>query len=107
MKINVDDWHFQPPQDDTLAVDLYLDNGQHALLEVNAMKNSAVPNGEMPEMIVFCEASGERLTEPERAARWIARPPSRDCPWSNVSLSPTLHRQILEHLAALHHEPVC
>ena len=61
MKIGVDDWHFKYSDNDTLLLDLFLDNGQHALLEVNPMKNPHVVNGEIPEMIVFCELPGEKV----------------------------------------------
>ena len=39
MKIGVDDWHFKYSENDTLLLDVFLDNGQHAMLEVNGMKN--------------------------------------------------------------------
>ena len=63
MKIGVDDWHFKFSESETLLLDVYLDNGQHALLEVNPMKNPHVCNGEVPEMIVFCELPGEKVAE--------------------------------------------
>ena len=94
MKISVDDWHFRDRTEDPLVLDVFLDNGQHALLEVNSMKNVAVVNGEIPEMIVFCELPGERISEENCPARWIARPPNRSCPWSNVQMPMALIEQI-------------
>jgi hypothetical protein len=102
MKITVDDWHFREAATDTLLLDVFLDNGQHGVLEVNAMKNTAVVNGDIPEMIVFCELPGERITEKECPARWIARPPSRACPWSNVQVPAALLQQIRDRLGTAH-----
>ena len=98
MKLNVDDWRFRPSEGDTVALDVYLDNGQHSLLEVNHMKNSQVVNGDIPEMIVFCELPGEKLAEGTCKARWIARPPDRSCPWSNVQVPMALLVQIKDRL---------
>jgi hypothetical protein len=100
MKISVDDWHFREPDQETLVLDVFLDNGQHALLEVNPMKNPAVVNGEIPEMIVFCELPGEKISEEQCPARWIARPPDRSCPWSNVQVPMALMQQIKGRLGA-------
>jgi hypothetical protein len=94
MKISVDDWHFRDRTEDPLVLDVFLDNGQHALLEVNSMKNPAVVNGDIPEMIVFCELPGERISEEDCPARWITRPPNRSCPWSNVQVPMALMEQI-------------
>ncbi len=94
MKISVDDWHFRQRTEDSLVLDVFLDNGQHALLEVNSMKNSRVVNGAIPEMIVFCELPGEKITAERCTARWIARPPDRTCPWSNVQVPMALMEQI-------------
>ena len=65
MKIGVDDWHFKYCENDTLLLDVFLDNGQHAMLEVNPMKNPQVPNGEIPEMIVV--GSGDAELEPRHS----------------------------------------
>jgi hypothetical protein len=94
MKICVDDWHFRDAVDDTLVLDAFLDNGQHALLEINPMKNPAVVNGEIPEVIVFCELPGERISAQNCPARWIHRPPDRSCPWSSVQVPMALSQQI-------------
>jgi hypothetical protein len=100
MKINVDDWHFKPSPPDSLSLDLYLDNGQHALLEVYPMRHPTAINGEIPEMVVFCELPGEKLAEGNCHARWVARPPDRSCPWSNVQAPLALMQQIRERLGA-------
>ena len=100
MKINVDDWHFRPEQSDTLVLDLFLGNGQHAVLEVNPMKNSQVVNGDIPEMIVFCEYPGEKLADGTCPTRWISRPPAKTCAWSNVELPMALIQQIKARLVA-------
>jgi hypothetical protein len=98
MKITADDWHFRPSETDMLVIDLFLSNGQHALLEVCPMKNPHVPNGEVPEMLVFCEFPGEKLAEGSCVARWITRPPDKSCPWSSVQISPALMEQIRQRL---------
>jgi hypothetical protein len=100
MKISVDDWHFRPAEGEMLVLDAYLDNGQHAVIEVNPMKNAMITNGEIPEIIVFCELPGERVAETGCATRWIARPPSRECDWSNVQLPVALLEQIRDRLGA-------
>ena len=99
MRIGVDDWHFKEVGPDVLLLDLFLDNGQHGLLEVNPMRvlNSAL--ADVPGMIVFCEMPGERIAEQGCPARWVARPPSRDCPWSNVQIPLALMEQIKQRLA--------
>ena len=101
MKIGVDDWHFKYSENDTLLLDVFLDNGQHALLEVNPMKNPHVPNGEIPELIVFCELPGEKVAEQNCPARWISRPPGKNCPWSNVQVPQSLSQQIKDRLGIL------
>ena len=101
MKIGVDDWHFKYSENDTLLLDVFLDNGQHALLEVNPMKNHHVSNGEIPEMIVFCELPGEKVTEQNCPARWISRPPDKSLPWSNVQVPQSLSQQIKDRLGIL------
>jgi hypothetical protein len=99
MRISVDDWRFRDSVDDTLVLDVFLDNGQHALLEVNPMKNPAVINGDIPEAIVFCELPGERISEQNCPARWIHRPPTPLCPWSKVEMPMALSQQIKARLA--------
>src|SRR5262245_45224694 len=101
MKIGVDDWHFRDPVGDTLVLDAFLDNGQHGVIEVNSMKNPQVVNGEIPEIIVFCELPGEKLAEGTCPARWVARPPNRTCPWSNVQIPMALMQQIKDRLSGV------
>jgi hypothetical protein len=98
MRISVDDWHFREARAELVLLDVFLDNGQHGVLEINPMRNLAAVNGGVPEMIMFCELPGERITEEGAPARWIARPPSRECPWSNVQLPHALLEQIKQRL---------
>src|SRR5438105_3306274 len=98
MKISADDWHFRSFDDDTLVFDLFLSNGQHALLTVLPMKNTATPNGQVPEMVVFCEFPGEKLAGNNCTSRWVTRPPDRSCPWSQVQIPPALMQQIRQRL---------
>lgn len=100
MKITVDDWHFRDPIDATLVLDVFLDNGQHALMEVNAMRETSVVNGDIPEMIVFSELPGEKVQTQDCSARWVSRPPSKDCAWSNVEVPLALMNQIHDRLLA-------
>ncbi len=99
MKIGVDDWHFRDSVGDTLVLDAFLGNGQHGVIEVNPMKNTQVVNGEIPEIIVFCELPGEKLAEGTCPARWVARPPNKNCAWSNVQLPMALMQQIKDRLS--------
>lgn len=94
MRISVDDWLFREAPAGMLVLDAFLNNGQHAVIEVNPMRNTEMVNGEVPEVIVFCEFPGEKVTEEGSPARWVSRPPSRECPWSNVSLPQALTEQI-------------
>jgi hypothetical protein len=98
MKIGADDWRFRSIENDMLVIDLFLSNGQHAVLEVCPMKNPAAPNGQVAEMVVFSEFPGEKLAEGQYVARWITRPPDRTCPWSNVQIPPALLQQIRQKL---------
>jgi len=72
-----------------------------AMLEINPMKNPHVPNGEIPEMIVFCDLPGEKVAEQNCPARWISRPPDRGCSWSNVQLPLALAQQIKDRKGLL------
>lgn len=99
MKICVDDWHFRDAQTGMLVLDAYLDNGQHAVIEVNPMRNPEITNGDIPEIIVFCEMPGERVAEEGCPARWVSRPPSKECPWSGLQLPHALLEQIRGRLA--------
>jgi len=101
MKIGVDDWHFRDAIGETVVLDAFLDNGQHGVIEVNPMKNPQVVNGEIPEIIVFCEMPGEKLAEATCPARWVARPPNRNCAWSNVQLPMALLQQIKDRLGGV------
>ncbi|MEW6155937.1 MAG: hypothetical protein AB1813_00800 [Verrucomicrobiota bacterium] len=98
MKIHVDDWRFNSAENDILLLDVYLDNGQHSLLEVNPIRNPKIAGAQIPEMIVFCEMPGEKLTESTCPGRWISRPPDKTCPWSHVEVPPVLMQQIYERL---------
>ena len=100
MKISVDDWHFREESAEMLVLDVFLDNGQHAVMEVNPMKSVAVPNGDVPEIILFCELPGEKVSETGCPARWVSRPPSRQCAWSNVTLPAALMEQIRARFCA-------
>jgi hypothetical protein len=98
MKFSADDWHFRSFEEDRLVLDVFLSNGQHAMLEVNPMKNPSTPNGQVPEIIVFCEFPGEKPAERSCVARWISRPPDKTCPWSNVEIPPALLAQIRQKM---------
>src|SRR5262245_8776597 len=98
MKISADDWHFRSFENDMLVLDVFLSNGQHALLEVYPMKNPNTINGQVPEMVLFCEFPGEKLAENNCVGRWISRPPDRSCVWSNVQIPPSLLQQIRQKL---------
>lgn len=100
MRLNVDDWHFtnSPNRNCVVAVDLYLDNGQHARLEVIPLINPNVEEDQIPEIVVLCEMPGEKLSQEPEPRRWISRPADRTCEWSTVELSPTLIRQINDRL---------
>jgi hypothetical protein len=98
MRISVDDWHFKEAGPDMLLLDLFLDNGQHGLLEVNPMRTPNTVAADVPEMIVFCELPGEKIAEEGCPARWVARPPSRECPWSSVQIPLALMEQIKQRL---------
>lgn len=102
MKLNVDDWQFIAPATPgcTVAVDLFLDNGQHARLEVFPLFYTHATGEQIPEIIVYCEMPGEKLNQPLEPKRWISRPPDKGCSWSHVELTPSLIRQINDMLDA-------
>ena len=106
MRIGIDDWHFREDSTETLVLDVYLDNGQHAVMEVNPMCNREVTNGAIPEVIVFCEYPGEKVSETECPARWVYRPPTQACPWSHVEIPLALTQQIDARLASTLAQPV-
>lgn len=99
MKTQVDDWQFRPAENDLIAVELFLNNGQRAILEVLPMMYSRSSAAAGCEMIVWCELPGEVLDDGTCKARWISRAPDASCPWSHVELPPALLGQIEEHLA--------
>ena len=103
MNINIDDWNFKALQKSTLALDVFLDNGQHGLLEVFPLKNPDGTLNQFPEMVMFGELSGETIQEGQNVARWISRPPQRSCPWSRVQVPPALWQQIAERIALADH----
>lgn len=101
MKLNADDWHFIAPPDDgsVVAVDLFLDNGQHARLMVYPLINPYCQGDQVPEIVVVCEMPGEKLQSEHHTKRWITRAPDKSCEWSTVELSGTLIRQLNDKLA--------
>jgi hypothetical protein len=102
MKLSPDDWMFKPSDPDQVLVSLFLNNGQHALLEINPVHISHAGGPQVPEIIVHCELPGEKLTDPKPSRRWIARPPDRTCQWSRVELPPTLTHQIEQRIEHVH-----
>jgi hypothetical protein len=100
MKIHVDDWQFRPIENEVVAVELFLDNGQRAVLEVFPLIYSRTAAAAGCEMVVWCEVPGELLDGGTCKARWIHRAPDASCVWSKVELPPALLEQIDEHLAA-------
>lgn len=100
--LQADDWKFITPTTPggAVAVELFLNNGQYARLEVFPLVDANGSVDQVPEIVVSCEMPGERLNLPPETKRWISRPPDKDCPWSRVELSPTLIRQINDMLAA-------
>jgi hypothetical protein len=103
VNINIDDWNFRVPQKNTLVLDVFLDNGQHGLLEVFPLKNHDGTLNQFPEMVMFGELSGETIQEGQNVARWISRPPQRSCPWSRVQVPPALLQQIAERIKLAGH----
>lgn len=98
MNYQVDDWQFRPAENDALAAELFLDNGQRAILEVLPLIYSRTNASAGCEMIVWCEMPGEHVEHGTCQARWINRPPDPSCPWSRVLLPEALVEQIQEHL---------
>ncbi len=104
MKYQVDDWHFRLAENNVVAAELFLDNGQKAILEVLPLNYDNTQSSAGNEMIVWCEMPGEMVTEGTCQARWITRPPDNKCPWSRVEIPPGLMGQIEERLAAAQHQ---
>jgi len=101
MKIPVDDWHFRSIENDVILYDIYLANGQHAIMEVNPLLNPKAGGEMVPEIIVFCELSGEKIEEGTCHPRWLSRAPDNNCMWSHVEVPTALHRHIEEQLETL------
>ncbi|MEW6304969.1 MAG: hypothetical protein AB1705_15955 [Verrucomicrobiota bacterium] len=108
MVLNVDDWTFVTPQEpgSVVAVDLFLDNGQHGRLEVFPLYYLGAVGEQIPEIIVYSEMPGEKLNSERMGKRWISRPPDKSCEWSHVELAPALVRQINDRLMAAMQEAV-
>lgn len=103
MRLVAEDWLFTQPHvhGSVLAVDLYLNNGQHARLEVVPWLDfvSGQPD-QFPEIIIVAESSGEDLHAQGAHQRWLSRPPRRHCEWSKVELNDILVAQINERLSS-------
>lgn len=99
MKTQVDDWQFRPAEQDVIAVELFLDNGQRAVLEVLPLAYCRSNADAGCEMVVWCEMPGEVLADGTCRARWISRAPDASCQWSRINLPPALLEQIEERLA--------
>lgn len=99
MKYQVDDWHFRPTDNHVVAAELFLDNGQKAILEILPLMYAQTQESAGNEIIVWCELPGEMADEGTCKPRWITRPPNSQCAWSHVELPPVLIEQINEHLA--------
>lgn len=101
-RLVADDWMFSHPtlNGSVLAVDLYLNNGQHARLDVIPWLDfvSGMPD-QYPEIIITAEANGEDFHGSNSHHRWLARPPRRHCEWSKVQLDEKLVAQINEKLS--------
>jgi hypothetical protein len=103
MRLVAEDWLFAQPHlsGSVLAVDLFLNTGQHARLEVIPWLDlvSGQPD-QFPEIIIIAESTGEDLHAAGAHQRWLARPPRRHCEWSKVELDQVLVGQINERLSA-------
>lgn len=94
MKFQVDDWHFVQTENDVVALELYLDNGQKAVMEILPLcyTQTGTPAGN--EIVVWCEMPGEIMVDATCKARWVSRPPNANSPWSHVELPDILLQQI-------------
>lgn len=101
MRLVAEDWHFSQPSmhGSVLAVDLYLNNGQHSRLEIIPWLDlvSGAPD-QFPEIVVTAEGMGEDLHSIGMYQRWLARPPHHRCEWSKVEMNDVLVNQINERL---------
>jgi hypothetical protein len=104
MKIGVEDWHFRSIENDVIIYDLYLGNGQHAILEVNPLRNPKAGGEMVPEIIVFCELPGEKFDDGTCHSRWLSRAPDNNCLWSHVEVPTALNRDIEDKLQGLFSE---
>jgi hypothetical protein len=107
MKIEVEDWNFRNEKSARrmVAVDLFLGNGQRAVLEILPLYNPCSPEAQVPEVVVRCEMPGEKINQTSERRRWLSRAPDKSCEWSSVELTDTLVRQINEKLEGLLAEP--
>ena len=77
-RLVAEDWLFAQPtlSGSVLAVDLFLNTGQHARLDVIPLLDlvSGSPD-QFPEIIITAEGTGEDPHAHGSAHRWLARPP--------------------------------
>lgn len=101
-RLMAEDWMFAQPtlQGSVLAVDLFLNTGQHARLDVIPWLDlvSGSPD-QFPEIIITAEGTGEDFHGKSAHHRWLARPPRRHCEWSKVELNEVLVSQINQKLS--------
>jgi hypothetical protein len=101
-RLVAEDWLFAQPtlSGSVLAVDLFLNTGQHARLDVIPLLDlvSGSPD-QFPEIIITAEGTGEDLHAHGSTHRWLARPPRRHCEWSKVELNERLVSQINDKLS--------
>lgn len=101
-RLVTEDWLFAQPtlSGSVLAVDLFLNNGQHARLDVIPWLDLVSGNpDQFPEIIITAEGTGEDFHGHTAHHRWLARPPRRHCEWSKVQLDERLVTQINEKLS--------
>lgn len=96
MIIQVDKWQLlsEPDPGCSFSYDVQLENAQLARLDVIALVNPFQTGPPAPEIYIYCELPGERLTHSEPVRRWIARPPHSACEWSHVELPDKLTKEI-------------
>lgn len=96
MIIQVDKWHLlaEPDPGCSLSYEVQLENAQLARLDVVALVNPFQSGPPTPEIYIYCEMPGERITDPAPVRRWIARPPHSGCEWSRVELPDKLAKEI-------------
>jgi hypothetical protein len=96
MIIQIDKWHLlaEPDAGCSLTYEVQLANAQLARMNVVALINPFLAGPPVPEIYIYCEMPGERLTQGEPVRRWITRPPNSACEWSHVELSDKLTKEI-------------